>query len=42
MLLYLDRDNFGKVLVGSMDSVSTFLLEEEMVKLDIVKGLGEG
>lgn len=41
MLLYLGSDNFGKV--DSMDSVSTFLLEEEeIVKLDNMESLGGG
>lgn len=41
MLLYLGSDILGKV--DSMDSVSTFLLEEEeIVKLDEMEGLGMG
>lgn len=41
MLLYLGGDSFGKV--DSMDSVSTFLLEEEeIVKLGEMDKLGVG
>lgn len=41
MLLYLGCDILGKV--DSMDSVSTFLLEEEeIVKLDEMDGIGMG